>query len=319
MDLSRPAETTVAGTDAVAPPAGTDASPVTVAERLDPEAAAVMARVARTFDLAARFLPADIRRDVRRLYLVLRTLDDAVDRRAGDAAARVAAVEAWAAGDAPDGREAALLDDLATRHPALPRDAVLDFCAGMRADLAASRPADDGELDRYCYQVAGTVGRLMTALLGPRAGREAEADAGARALGRAMQRTNILRDVVEDARAGRVYLPADALAAVGIEPAMAVARLGRLPDIDPASRRRLLAPQVARADADYETGVGAIPFLRHGQRAILGAARLYREILREVERDGYGGSGRRVVVGRPRKAWLLLGAAVSRPAAPRDR
>jgi phytoene synthase len=277
-------------------------------EGLDPEATSVMARVARTFDLAARFLPRDVRRDVRRLYLAMRTLDDAVDRGDPDAADRLAAVEAWAHGAAPHGREAVLLADLADRHPALPRDAVLDFCAGMRADLAGPRLRDDADLDCYCYQVAGTVGRLMTAILGSRPGRAAEADAAARALGRAMQRTNVLRDIVEDARAGRVYLPDDALADVGLEPEAAASRLADLPGLDPAARRRLLAPQVARADADYGAGIAGIPLLLHGRRSIMAAARLYREILREVERDGYGGSGRRVVVGRWRKAWLVAGS-----------
>ncbi|MCU0484355.1 MAG: phytoene/squalene synthase family protein [Chloroflexi bacterium] len=283
---------------------------------VDPEATAVMARVARTFNLATSLLPAAVRRDVRRLYLVMRTLDDAVDRGAPDATEQITRVEAWATGAAPDGREAALLDDLATRHPGLPREAVLDFCAGMRADLAGSRPRDDAALDRYCYQVAGTVGRLMTAVLGSRAGCEEQADAAARALGRAMQRTNILRDVTEDARAGRVYLPDQALIAAGLDPATAAARLADLPSLEPATRRRLLAPQVARADADYEAGIAGIALLRNGQRSILVAARLYREILREVERDGYGGSGRRAVVGRPRKAWVLLGSIIAgaRPA-----
>jgi phytoene synthase len=286
---------------------------------LDPEAASVMARVARTFNLAARFLPAGVRRDVRRLYLVMRTLDDAVDRQAPDAGQRLAAVESWAAGGEPEGREALLLADLAARYPGLPREAVTDFCAGMRADLAGQQPRDDAALDRYCYQVAGTVGRLMTALLGARPGQEAGADDAARALGRAMQRTNVLRDVVEDARAGRVYLPADALAAAGIDPATAAARLADLPRLDPATRRLLLAPQVARADADYRDGMAGISFLRHGRRSVLLAARLYREILREVERDAYGGSGRRVVVGRPRKAWLLLRSTVAGPGPARAR
>jgi phytoene synthase len=272
----------------------------------------VMARVARTFDLAARFLPPAIRRDVRRLYLVLRTLDDAVDRKAPDAAERVAAVEAWASGATPAGREAALLADLAARHPDLPLDAVLDFCTGMRADLAGSRFRDDADLDGYCYQVAGTVGRLMTAILGSEPGRATEADTAARALGRAMQRTNVLRDIVEDARRGRVYLPEDGLLAAGLDPAGAAARLADLPQLDPATRRQLLAPQVARADADYRVGIAGIGLLCHGRRSVLAAGRLYREILREVERDGYGGSGRRVVVGRSRKIWILLGALASR-------
>jgi phytoene synthase len=281
--------------------------------RHDAEARRVMARVARTFDLATWLLPGPVRRDVRRLYLVLRTLDDLVDH--GDPAApdHVAAVEAWASTGVVRGREAELLDDLARRHPDLPRGAVADFCAGMRADLAGERHATEDDLARYCYRVAGTVGRLVAPLLGTAPGRAAEADAAARALGAAMQRTNILRDVVEDARRGRVYLPDDALTTAGIdtgEAAAAAATLAALATWDPDRRRALLAPQIARADADYVAGVAGIGALRRGRRSVGAAASMYRAILREIEQDGYGAGGRRAVVGRGRKARILVGTLI---------
>lgn len=289
-----------------------------VVERYDGEARVVMARVARTFDLATRILPRDVRTDVRRLYLVLRTLDDAVDH--GDplaADARIAAVEAWARGAPASGQEVDLLEDLAARHPGLPRDAVVDFCAGMRADLAGPRHATDADLDLYCYQVAGTVGRLMAPLLGVVAGREAEADGAARALGAAMQRTNILRDVREDAAIGRVYLPDDVLDAAGLapgsDPATALA-LTELPAWPRSRRAALLEPEIARADRDYEAGIAGVPALARGRRGIAAAAAMYRGILREIERDDYGGSGRRAVVPRHRKARLVAGAALRTPA-----
>ncbi|MCU0483546.1 MAG: squalene/phytoene synthase family protein, partial [Chloroflexi bacterium] len=94
-------------------PKATARRPSPTVDQVDPEAAAVMARVARTFNLATSLLPAGVRRDVRRLYLVMRTLDDAVDRGAPDATEQLARVEAWAAGGDPDGREASLLDGLA--------------------------------------------------------------------------------------------------------------------------------------------------------------------------------------------------------------
>ena len=112
-------------------------------------------------------------------------------------------------------RDNCILADLARRHPALPRDAVADFMTGMRQDLAGPQIATDGDLDVYCYRVAGTVGRLMAAILG---GEGPEADTAARSLGSAMQRTNIIRDVDEDLANGRIYLPADALARHGITP-----------------------------------------------------------------------------------------------------
>jgi phytoene synthase len=284
-----------------------------------PEARATIERVARTFALAARLLPAGVREDVDLLYLVLRTLDDLVDLegsrdggpRAADAEVRLAAVEDWAGGSRPPvpTRETRILDDLARRHPALPRDAVADFVAGMRQDIAGPRIGTEADLDAYAYRVAGTVGRLMAAILG---GTGPEADAAARSLGIAMQRTNIVRDVDEDLANGRVYLPAETLARHGI----------RAEDLATADRRALLRDEIARADAAYEAGMAGIPLLRHGRRSIRAAAVLYREILRQVERDGLGSRRpHRAVVPRGRKAWLLarslagtIGVASRRPA-----
>lgn len=274
-----------------------------------------MRRVARTFNLATFLLPSDLRRDVRRLYLVLRTLDDLVDTGDPDALRRLALVEAWAEGGRVEGPEAPVLDDLARRYPQLARDAVLDFCAGMRSDLSGPKHETASDLALYCYQVAGTVGRLMVALLGTASGREAEADAAARALGSAMQRTNILRDLVEDAQAGRVYLPMEALREAGLDvadPPALVASLDRWP---PEVRERLLRRQIALADADYERGAAGIPLLRRGRRGIAAAAALYREILRQIERDGLGARPRRAVVSRWRKALVLGAVLIGRPPA----
>jgi 15-cis-phytoene synthase len=294
---------------------------------LDQHAHLVMRRVARTFDLATRLMPRPVRRDVRRLYLVLRTLDDLVDDGRPEAAAAIAAVEAWAsgvatpplvdAGPAPDTLDpaslTAILDDLATRHPAMPRDAVADFATGMRADMSGPRHRTDEDLARYCYQVAGTVGRLMACLLGVRDGHEGEADLAARSLGCAMQRTNILRDVVEDARAGRVYLADDDLAAVGVEPGEAASRLLELASWEAPRRAALFEAQRARAEADYAAGLAGVPHLRRGRRSITAAALMYREILAQIERDGFGARRQRSVVGRARKLVLVARAVVRGP------
>jgi phytoene synthase len=288
----------------VQPTASRDAPRDPAVAALVPEARATIERVARTFALASRLLPRGVREDVDLLYLVLRTLDDLVDlegdrdggRRVADPEARLGAVEAWARSSAPPAptRETRILDDLSRRHPALPRDAVADFVAGMRQDLAGPRIGTEADLDAYCYRVAGTVGRLMAAILG---GEGPAADAAARSLGIAMQRTNIVRDVDEDLARGRVYLPADALARHGISAAT-------LADAD---RRPLLAEQIARADAAYAAGIRGIRLLRHGRRSIRAAAVLYREILRQVERDGLGARRpHRAIVPRHRKAWLVL-------------
>jgi phytoene synthase len=253
------------------------------------EARTTTQRVARTFALACRLLPRDVRDDVYLLYLVFRTLDDAVDFAEPGADACVAAVEAWCETGAVGSREARILDRLDQRY-GLPRDAMLDFCRGMRDDLAGTPVLTEEALEVYCYRVAGTVGIVMSALLGTRPGVDARPSAAA--LGKAMQRTNILRDIDEDLAAGRIYLAQET-----------VSRFGSL---EPGKRAELLRDQIARADALYDEGIAGIPLLLSGRRAIRAAAFMYREILRQIEREGYGARPGRVVVPRSRK--LLIAA-----------
>ena len=283
-----------------------------------PEAQATINRVARSFALAARFLPRDVRDDINLLYLALRRLDDLVDLEApsgsaqrADAQQRLAAIRTWLSTGAvaeAGGDELAIFVDLQRRTPALPTDAIGAFLDGMESDLAGPVMESDANLDLYCYQVAGTVGRLMAALLGVRGGDDAQADRAARALGAAMQRTNILRDIDEDLANGRVYLPATALRRVGLDPA-AVSGPTSLRDGD---RRALSMAEIARADAEYEIGVAGIRHLLNGGRSIRVAGHLYREILRQIERDGFGVQRpHRPVVGRVRKVAALVRAVTS--------
>ena len=250
------------------------------------EARETTRRVARTFSIAARMLPRGVRDDVYVLYLIFRTLDDLVDFSHPDARSRIAAVQAWCDGQGAVSREVALLEELASRHP-LPRHAMRSFCDGMCQDLVGPRMTTEADVDEYCYRVAGTVGVMMAALLGTH-GRPGEADAAAAALGMAMQRTNILRDIDEDAAVGRVYLAADTIARHG-------------GSLAPGRREALLRHQIARADELYDEGVAGIELLRSGRRAIAAAAAMYREILRQIEREGYGARAGRVVVGGRRK------------------
>ncbi|MFM9129432.1 MAG: squalene/phytoene synthase family protein, partial [Candidatus Limnocylindrus sp.] len=222
-----------------------------------PEAQATINRVARSFALAARFLPRDVRDSINLLYLALRRLDDLVDLEAprgsaqrADAQQRLAALRTWintGAIDQAGGDELSIFVDLQRRTPSLPIDAIGALLDGMEGDLAGPAIESDADLDLYCYQVAGTVGRLMAALLGVRGDNATEADRAARALGAAMQRTNILRDVDEDLANGRVYLPATALRRVGLDPA---AKSGPT-SLRDGDRRELYRSEIARADADY--------------------------------------------------------------------
>lgn len=247
-------------------------------------------RVARTFALACRLLPREVRDDVYRLYLVFRTLDDLVDDGDPRADARLAALEAWCDGGPATSRETRALADLATRHD-LPREALCDFAAGMRDDLAGWAPRSEADVDGYCYRVAGTVGIVMAHVLGF-TGDVAEVHRTAAALGMAMQRTNILRDLDEDAALGRCYVAQETTDALG-------------PPL-PGRRERLLRDQIARADARYEEGLAGVPLLARGRFAIRAAAEMYREILREIEREGYGRRPGRASVSTGRK----LAAAV---------
>nr|MBA2347777.1 squalene/phytoene synthase family protein [Solirubrobacterales bacterium] len=203
------------------------------------EARRTTRRVAKTFTIAVRLLPRAVRDDVHLLYLVFRTLDDLVDDGHPEAEERLAAVEAWCA-ERPGSStlEVRILTELARRY-AIPRHAMADFCAGMRSDLSFVQPETEAELDAYCYRVAGTVGVVMSAVLGLRGDRDA-AQRAAAALGIAMQRTNILRDIDEDRAAGRTYLAAETVRRFG--PA------------DPGRREALLRDQIARADARYAEG-----------------------------------------------------------------
>ena len=250
------------------------------------EARETTRRVARTFAIACRMLPRAMRDDVYVLYLVFRTLDDLVDHAHPDARARIAAVQAWCAGDGATSREAQLLEQLASRY-ALPRHAMHSFCSGMHQDLDGPRIRTESDLDEYCYRVAGTVGVVMAALLGTH-GDPRRADEAAAALGMAMQRTNILRDIDEDNEQGRIYLADETLERFG-------------GSLAPGRREALMRDQIARADALYERGLEGITLLRSGRRAIAAAAAMYREILRQIEREGYGAQPGRVVVTNRRK------------------
>jgi 15-cis-phytoene synthase len=252
------------------------------------QARATTHRVARTFSLACRLLPRAVRDDVYLLYLVFRTLDDLVDDGRPEAAARVAAVAAWARGAAGEPTpEVADLAALSRRHE-IPREALADFCAGMEQDLRGERFATDADVDRYCYRVAGTVGIVMTAVLGANAPERARPAAAA--LGMAMQRTNILRDIDEDAANGRVYVSEEAIARHG--------------SLEPGRRAALLRDQIARADALYDRGLAGVQELRQGRRAIAAAGAMYRELLRQLERDGYGPRPSRATVATWRKVLV---------------
>lgn len=139
--------------------------------------------------------------------------------------------------------------------------------------------------------MAGTVGRLLAAILGA----PPEADQAARALGIAMQRTNILRDIDEDLARRRVYLAAETLQRLGIQ------------DLAQGERRPLLEDQIRVTEYWYRIGITGSSQLRRGRPGVLAAALMYRQILTQIGSDGFGRTRPwRSHVSRRRKAWLAL-------------
>jgi phytoene synthase len=268
-----------------------------VVEESLPAAKEVTNRIARTFALAIRFLPAAIRQDVYLLYLVCRVLDDLVDTAQPGARTRIEEVRAWAAGTGPAaGHEEAILADLFRRYPSMPVQPVIDFCDGQLDELDAVTIETEADLDLHSYRVAGTVGLLMSGILGVS---DAAADQSARALGIAMQRTNILRDIDEDLARGRVYIPAQTLADMGIG------------DLARDDRTVLLRMEIAIADRWYEEGLAGTDYLLRGRKPVRAAGMMYREILRQLEREGLGRTRpQRVSVSTGRKFFLVAQALV---------
>jgi 15-cis-phytoene synthase len=242
---------------------------------------------ASTFSAGLLLLPAKLQADARRLYYMLRTIDDLVDENDPQALLRVQAVERWAEGRLADTPETRALTKLAASYP-LSRQATIDFCAGMRHDLAGETIQTDSDLERYCHQVAGTVGIMLAALLGTS---HADGVEHMETLGRAMQHTNILRDIDEDHANGRLYIPQSSIQRYGPP--------------TPGAREQLLRHHIAHADALYEQGAGAIPLLLRGAEAMALSTTLYREILRQIERDGFGRTPGRATVPAWRKRQIV--------------
>jgi phytoene synthase len=166
----------------------------------------------------------------------------------------------------------------------------------MEMDLTHHRYPDFEALKVYSHRVAGVVGQLSAGIFGYR--NPATLDY-AEALGIAFQLTNIIRDVGEDARRDRVYLPQDELARFGLEPGDILARR------DGAAFRRLMAFQDERARAYYDLAESKLaPEDRTDQRAGLIMAAIYRTLLDEIRRDGFNVLDRRIALTPLRKLWI---------------
>jgi phytoene synthase len=266
----------------------------------------------RSFYAASWLLPPRFRRPATALYAFCRIADDAVDLggAAPEALARLRERldRVYAGRPLPIAADRAFAEVVA--RCALPRALPQALIEGFEWDAEGRRYADLAALEAYAARVAGTVGAMMAVVLGARG---APALARATDLGVAMQLTNIARDVGEDARAGRLYLPLDWLREAGIDADAWLAR----PAFSPALGA-VVARLLRHADALYRRAAGGIGYLPPAARPAMHAARLlYAGIGREVERRGFDSVNGRAVVPAPRKALLLLAAlaASMRPAA----
>lgn len=249
----------------------------------------------KSFFLAAALLPAPKRRAVEALYAFARTSDNAVDEHTDPAVA----LDAWLTSlhGATTSGDPVLCAwrDTSTRY-ALPRSLADELLAGVGMDLTTSRYHTFEELQVYCYRVASVIGLLSMHIIGYEAG----ADPYAIQLGTALQLTNILRDVGEDAARGRIYLPLEDLERFGL------CEDHILNGVRDQRFRDLMRWQIARAERLYQASWPGIVLLhRDGQFAVAAAALLYRAILPKIIANDFDVFSTRAFVSTSEKLLLL--------------
>ena len=235
-----------------------------------------------SFYYSFRFLPENRRLAITALYAFCREVDDVVDESSDDQVAH-SQLGWWR-------DEIARLYDGKAEHPVtraiqphivpfgLPRESLLEIIDGMEMDLHFARYDRFNDLLLYCRRVAGVVGELSARIFGFS---DPDTLKYADLLGVALQLTNIIRDIGEDARRGRIYLPMEDLQSFDV-PAADVLH-GRESD----AFRRMMLFQIERAESYYRQALETLPVIdRKPQRAGLLMAAIYRATLDEIKRDG---------------------------------
>jgi phytoene synthase len=248
------------------------------------------------------FLPPERRRAITALYAFCREVDDTVDDTIDGSVARIKL--SWWRGEVATMYDA----DKTPTHPVMlalrPHLAVYDLkqehlqaiIDGMEMDLDQSRYLDYPGLRKYCWHAAGVVGILSASIFGATSPATLQY---AEKLGLAFQLTNIIRDVGEDARKGRIYLPVNELQQFGVTAADLLN--ARHSDKFEA----LMKFQAERAHATYEEAFALLPEQdRRAQRPGLMMAAIYRTLLREIEADGFHVLNQRISLTPLRKLWL---------------
>jgi 15-cis-phytoene synthase len=246
------------------------------------------------------FLPEERRRAITALYAFCREVDDVVDE-CSDAAVARAKLSWWrqevsaAFGGTPQHPVARALAAVAPGF-GLPEEHFHEIINGMEMDLDYNSYEDFAALKLYCHRVAGVVGLLSAEIFGYRDRRTLDYAAD---LGMAFQLTNIIRDVGEDARRGRLYLPLDEIGRHGV----------RVDDIrqarDTEAFRQLMAFQIERASGYYRDAFSKLPPVdRPAQRAGIIMAAIYQALLAEIRADSAQVLKGRVGLTPIRKLWI---------------
>ncbi len=246
------------------------------------------------------FLPPERRRAITALYAFCREVDDVVDE-SSDPQLAAAKLAWWRT-------EIANLFAGKPQHPvtkalaphiqsfSISQEKLNEIMDGMEMDLTQTRYLDWAGLERYCHRVAGVVGLLAAGIFGYRDPRTLEYAIN---LGIAFQLTNIIRDVGEDARKNRIYLPMDDLKKFRV-PAADILNANETEDFG-----KLLAFEVSRAKQFYEKAFQSLPPVdRRAQRPGLIMAAIYRALLDEIERDGFHVLKAKTSLTPLRKFWI---------------
>ena len=258
------------------------------------------ARSGSSFYYSFLFLPPERRRAITALYAFCREVDDVVDE-IGDAGVARSKLAWWRG-------EVAAVYKGTPQHPVtralvpvvgafgLPEEHFQAVIDGMAMDLERTRYLDFADLETYCHRVAGVVGLMSAEIFGYA---DPSTRGYARDLGIALQLTNIVRDVGEDARRGRIYLPQADLARHGVT---ATALLRRIED---DAFRAMMSEQVDRARGWYARALDQLPpGDRPPQRPGLIMAAIYRALLEEIERERFAVLNQRIALTPLRKLWI---------------
>lgn len=268
-------------------------------------------RTGRNFYYSFLPLPRPLARDMCVLYAFLRKTDDLGDDLTYAVETRAEQLTAWrgeldralAGGDSRDPVFPALVD-MTRRHGIAPK-LLHDVIDGVASDLTPRTFETFDQLQHYTYQVAGAVGLCCIEIWGY--DNRPEARPLAIDCGTAFQLTNILRDLGEDAAAGRVYLPTEDLQRFGYTPEDL--RLG----VRDERFRELMQFEVARTREFYGRAEGLAPLLSRPGRKVYGAMmKIYRGLLDEIERRNFDVFSRRVSLSRFRKLRIALASCLTR-------